>query len=103
MEDEANAAQMALNHTCLVVSVDYRLAPENPYPAAPDDCYAALLWLSENAPELGMTLKNCCWRGLSWSRVSSFNCFRARDESGPEILFQLLTYPMLDHRNNNPK
>ena len=101
-EDEASAAR-ALNHTCLVVSVDYRLAPENPYPAAPDDCYAALLWLSENAPSLGVDSGRIVVGGASaGAGLAASTALRARDESGPEILFQLLTYPMLDHRNNTP-
>ena len=101
-EDEANAAR-ALNHMCLVISVDYRLAPENPYPAAPDDCYAALLWFANNSFELGISRSKIAIGGASaGAGLAASTCFRARDESGPEIVFQLLTYPMLDHRNTNP-
>ena len=101
-EDEANAAR-ALNHMCLVISVDYRLAPENPYPAAPDDCYAALLWTADNASVLGIDPMRIVVGGASaGAGLAASTALRARDESGPEILFQLLTYPMLDHRNETP-
>ena len=101
-EDEANAAR-ALKHMCLVISVDYRLAPENPYPAAPDDCYAALLWTADNASVLGIDPMRIVVGGASaGAGLAASTALRARDESGPEILFQLLTYPMLDHRNETP-
>ena len=102
MED-LTSAQRALDHSCLVASVDYRLAPENPYPSAPDDCYAALLWFANNSSELGISPSRIAIGGASaGAGLAASTCLRARDESGPEILFQLLTYPMLDHRNTNP-
>ncbi len=102
MEDLTNA-QRALDHSCLVASVDYRLAPENPYPAAPDDCYAALLWFAKNASGLGISESRIAIGGASaGAGLATSTALRARDESGPSILFQLLTYPMLDHRNTNP-
>ena len=102
MED-LTSAQRAVDHSCLVASVDYRLAPENPYPSAPDDCYAALLWFANNASELGISSSRIAIGGASaGAGLAASTCFRARDESGPEIVFQLLTYPMLDHRNTNP-
>ena len=102
MEDLTNA-QRALDHSCLVASVDYRLAPENPYPSAPDDCYAALDWFANNATELGISPSRIAIGGASaGAGLAASTSLRARDESGPEIVFQLLTYPMLDHRNTNP-
>ena len=102
MED-LTSAQRAVDHSCLVASVDYRLAPENPYPSAPDDCYAALLWFANNASELGISSSRIAIGGASaGAGLAASTCLRARDESGPEIVFQLLTYPMLDHRNTNP-
>jgi len=102
MED-LTSAQRAVDHSCLVASVDYRLAPENPYPSAPDDCYAALDWFANNATELGISPSRIAIGGASaGAGLAVSTCLRARDESGPEIVFQLLTYPMLDHRNTNP-
>ena len=102
MED-LTSAQRAVNHSCLVASVDYRLAPENPYPSAPADCYAALDWFANNATELGISPSRIAIGGASaGAGLAVSTCLRARDESGPEIVFQLLTYPMLDHRNTNP-
>ena len=102
MED-LTSAQRALDHSCLVASVDYRLAPENPYPAAPDDCYAALIWLESSASELGISSSRIAIGGASaGAGLAASTALRARDESGPKIIFQLLTYPMLDHRNTNP-
>ena len=102
MED-LTSAQRAVDHSCLVASVDYRLAPENPYPSAPDDCYAALLWFANNTSELGISSSRIAIGGASaGAGLAASTCLRARDESGPEIVFQLLTYPMLDHRNTNP-
>ena len=102
MED-LTSAQRAVDHSCLVASVDYRLAPENPYPSAPDDCYAALLWFANNASELGISSSRIAIGGASaGAGLAASTSLRARDESGPEIVFQLLTYPMLDHRNTNP-
>ena len=102
MED-LTSAQRAVDHSCLVASVDYRLAPENPYPSAPDDCYAALLWFANNTSELGISSSRIAIGGASaGAGLAASTSLRARDESGPEIVFQLLTYPMLDHRNTNP-
>ena len=102
MEDLTNA-QRALDHSCLVASVDYRLAPEDPYPSAPDDCYAALLWFANNASELGISESRIAIGGASaGAGLAASTVLRARNESGPSIVFQLLTYPMLDHRNTNP-
>jgi len=101
--EDATNAQRALDHGCVVASVDYRLAPEHPFPAAPDDCYAALIWFAENAKALGISASRIAIGGASaGAGLAASTALRARDESGPEILFQLLTYPMLDHRNCTP-
>ncbi len=83
----------------LVVSVDYRLAPEHPFPAAMDDNMAALTWLHHNAAELGVDPSRIAVGGSSaGGGLAAALCQRARDEGGPPVCFQMLNYPMLDDR-----
>lgn len=83
----------------LVVSVDYRLAPEHPYPAGLDDCMAALRWLHASAAELGVDPDRVAVGGASaGGGLAAAVALRARDEGGPPLRLQLLNYPMLDDR-----
>ena len=83
----------------VLVSIDYRLAPEHPYPAALDDCYAVLEWLHAEGASLGMDPARIAVRGESaGGGLAAALCLRARDQGGPGIAFQLLIYPMLDDR-----
>ncbi|MFC5136353.1 MULTISPECIES: alpha/beta hydrolase [Haloferacaceae] len=85
---------------CVVVSVDYRLAPEHPYPAPVDDCYAGLEWVAANAADLGVDASRVAIGGQSaGGGLSAAVALRARDENGPELCHQHLIYPMLDDRN----
>lgn len=84
---------------CAVLAVDYRLAPETPFPGALEDCYAALEWLHRNARELGLDAGRIAVRGESaGGGLAAALCELVRDRGGPKILFQLLVYPMLDDR-----
>lgn len=86
---------------CVVVSVDYRLAPENPYPAAIEDCYAALKWFAEHAEELGVDSFRLAIAGASaGGGLTAALSLLARDRQGPPIVFQMPLYPMIDDRNN---
>lgn len=79
----------------IVVSVDYRLAPENPFPAAADDAYAALQWVSENAESLGGDPFRITVAGDSaGGNISAVVSLRARDRNGPGIQYQALIYPV---------
>jgi acetyl esterase len=82
----------------VVVSVDYRLAPLHPFPAAVDDCYAALLWAAENAAELGAaTPPRIGVMGESaGGNLSAVMCLLARDRGGPPVSHQALLYPATD-------
>jgi acetyl esterase/lipase len=83
----------------LVVSVDYRLAPEHPYPAGLDDCMDALRWLHDAADELGVDPDRIAVGGASaGGGLAAAVALRARDEGGPPLRLQLLNYPMLDDR-----
>lgn len=87
---------------CLVVSVDYRLAPEHPYPAAIDDAFAATCWLAENAEALGGNGRLAVSGESAGGNLAAAVCLRARDEGGPSIDFQLLFYPVTDADFSRP-
>lgn len=80
-----------------VISVDYRLAPEHPFPAAINDAYAALCWVAENASELNIDVDKIALAGDSaGANLAAVSAIRARDGNGPKINFQLLIYPPAD-------
>ncbi|MBA2513405.1 MAG: alpha/beta hydrolase [Solirubrobacterales bacterium] len=88
---------------CVAVSVDYRLAPEHPYPAPVEDCYAALVWASERADDLGINLTLLAVGGASaGGGLAAATVLLARDRGTPNLAFQLLICPMLDDRNITP-
>ena len=79
----------------LVISVDYRLAPEAKFPAGPEDCYAATRWVSQNAHELGGDPGRIAVGGDSaGGNLATVVCLMARERGGPEIRHQLLLYPV---------
>jgi acetyl esterase len=87
----ANAAR------CVVVSVDYRLAPEHPFPASGEDAYAATRWVAVNAAAIGGDAKRIAVGGDSaGGNLSAVVSLMARDRGGPPIVFQLLVYPATD-------
>ena len=100
MTNAANAAT-ALKLDCVIVSVDYRLAPETPFPGPLDDCYAALRWLHASTAELGIDRKRVAIAGESaGAGVAAGLALMARDRGDTPICFQCLVYPMLDDRTN---
>ena len=94
------------DHTCrelaaqagvVVVSVEYRLAPEHPYPGGVDDCYAALVWVVATAGDLGIDPARVAVGGDSaGGNLAAVVALAARDRGGPELRFQLLVYPVTD-------
>jgi acetyl esterase/lipase len=85
----------------VAVSVEYRLAPENPDPAALEDCYTALAWTAEHAAELGFDPGRLLIAGESaGGGLAAGVALLARDRQGPALVGQLLMYPMLDDRND---
>jgi len=88
---------------CLVVAIEYRLAPEHKFPAAPLDCYAALLWLASNAAWLGGDPLRIAVAGDSaGGNLAAVVAQMARDRGGPALRFQLLVYPVIDHAFDTP-
>jgi acetyl esterase len=88
---------------CVVVSVDYRLAPESEFPAAADDCYAATRWVADHATSLGIDPKRLAIGGDSaGGNLAAVTALRARDQGGPALAFQLLVYPATDAACDTP-
>jgi acetyl esterase/lipase len=87
----------------VVVSVEYRLAPEHPYPAQIEDVYAGLEWTAKNAGELGGDPERIVIVGASaGGGLSAALALLTRDRGGPAVIGQLLMCPMLDDRNDTP-
>ncbi len=84
---------------CVVVSVDYRLAPETPHPGPVEDCYAALTWLHAHAEELGVdTSRIAIYGGSAGGGLAAALALLTRDRGEVPLVFQMLIYPMLDDR-----
>ncbi len=89
--------QLANAADCTVIAVDYRLAPENPYPASIDDCYSATQWVAANAADLGINADRMAVAGDSaGGNLAACVSLKARDNAGPAICYQLLIYPVTD-------
>ena len=88
---------------CVVVSVDYRLAPETPFPGAAEDAYAATVWVSEHAAEIGGDPTRIAVGGDSaGGNLAAVVCLVARERGGPRIVHQGLVYPVTDHALDTP-
>ncbi|MEU9349212.1 alpha/beta hydrolase [Streptomyces sp. NPDC048278] len=93
----------AVDNGAVVVSVDYRLAPEHPDPAPIEDCYAGLLWTHEHAAEIGGDPERIVVAGVSaGGGLAAGVALLARDRGGPRLLGQVLMCPMLDDRFITP-
>ena len=102
-EDDAKVRQLTKAINAVVVSVDYRLAPEHPFPAPMEDCYAALKWLFANAARLRVNADRIAIAGASaGGGLTAGLALLARDRGEVNIAFQLPIYPMIDDRNTTP-
>jgi acetyl esterase/lipase len=87
----------------IVVSVEYRLAPEHPHPAPVEDVYAGLLWTADHAAELGADPERIVVAGASaGGGLCAALALLTRDRKGPQPIGQMLMCPMLDDRNDSP-
>jgi acetyl esterase/lipase len=95
----ASNLKKAIEADCVVVSVDYRLAPETTHPGPVEDCYEALKWLHENAPSLGIDAARIAVEGESaGAGLAAALALLARDRGEIALIHQHLIYPMLDDR-----
>ena len=93
------AKEYAVRAGCVVVYPDYRLAPKHPYPAAAADCWAAFIWLTERAAQLGIDPKRIAVGGDSaGGDLAAVITLMARDRKAVQPMFQLLIYPVTDRR-----
>ena len=97
--EHSRCLKWAQETDCIVVAVDYRLAPENAFPSAVEDCYQSLLWITKNASRLGMDVHRIIIAGSSCGGgLAAAVALKSRDIGHPSIAFQLLIYPVLDDR-----
>ncbi|MGA2411109.1 MAG: alpha/beta hydrolase [Candidatus Binataceae bacterium] len=99
-QDDRLMKQLVKRIGCVAVSVDYRLAPEHPFPAPVEDCYAGLKWLFAHAGELGVDPSRIAIGGASGGGgLCAGLALMTRDRGEVRPAFQLLIYPMIDDRN----
>lgn len=95
-ESEPVCRKLARHLGCIVAAVDYRLAPENPFPKPLEDCYDATEWLAENGDQFGGDRKKLIVCGESaGGTLAAAVALMARDKQGPTIAAQLLIYPII--------
>jgi acetyl esterase/lipase len=97
--DHRQCVELARRAACAVISVDYRLAPEHPYPAGLDDAAAVLDWVAADGPHLGIDRARLAVGGSSaGAALAALLAQRAADGTAPPVVFQLLHQPVLDDR-----
>ncbi len=97
--DDARFDLWCTRHNMMAVSIEYRLAPETPFPGPIDDCYAGLQYVVAHASELGVDATRIGIGGASaGAGLAAALALMARDKGGPHVSSQLLIYPMIDDR-----
>jgi acetyl esterase len=93
---------LANRSQCIVISVAYRLAPENPYPAGNDDAWAALTWVADHASEIGAHPRRLAVGGDSAGGLLAAWVAQKAAKNGPALRLQVLFYPSLDATTSRP-
>lgn len=101
-QDDLLCSDLAVRTCAIVVSVDYRLAPEDPYPAALEDCYAVACWAAAGGITVSNRARLAVAGASAGAGLAAAVALYARDHGGPPIVFQLLLYPYLDDRRATP-
>lgn len=97
--EDANCYKYVKEINCVIISPDYRLAPENPAPAAYEDCYQSFLWFAAHAEELGVDSSRLAVTGMSCGGgLTIAVAMMARDRKGPSLTFQMPIAPTIDDR-----
>ncbi|MER1985799.1 MAG: alpha/beta hydrolase [Solibacillus sp.] len=100
--DDGLCQRFAKEANCVVVSVDYRLAPEHPYPAPLEDCYSALKWVADNSETLNIDPNRIGIAGASaGGGLTAALALLAKDRQGPSLMFQMPLYPMINDLNDS--
>lgn len=100
---DVQARERCVGARCVVVTVDYRLAPEHPFPTPPDDCYAALCWVADHAEQLAVDPARLSIGGSSaGGNLAAAAAVMARDRGQPHLVLQLLEVPAVDHSCDHP-
>jgi len=98
-QEDSTLYNLSLSVGCVIISVNYRLAPEHPYPKPINDCYEGLVYVAKNANMFNIDATKIAVGGGSAGGLLSTSCaIMAREHNGPKLVHQSLTYPMLDHR-----
>jgi len=101
--DDNSVKRMCVNTGCVIASTNYRLAPENPFPAPIEDCYASLKWMVENAENINIDKSRMAIGGGSaGGGLAAGLAIMTRDKGEIDLALQLLVYPMIDDRNITP-
>ncbi|MEE8443372.1 MAG: alpha/beta hydrolase [Dehalococcoidia bacterium] len=94
---DGTCRHLCLGGECIVVSVDYRLAPEAKFPLPAEECYSATWWVAENGPDLNIDpARIAVGGGSAGGNLATVVALMARDRGRPPIAFQLLVYPVTD-------
>lgn len=96
--NDATCRALADQSQAIVISVDYRLSPEHKFPVPFDDCYASTCWAADNAASFGGDPGRLAVAGASaGGNLAATVALKARDENGPDLVYQALIYPVTDH------